>query len=97
MSALNTLLLTHTLSTNKVLDNLITVQTAAEISGYNIQYLRRLLRTGKLDAVKIGQLWLIQLTSLETYLLHNTITGDHRYGPRGFNSKVSSKKPKSRF
>ncbi|MCJ7530759.1 MAG: helix-turn-helix domain-containing protein [Anaerolineales bacterium] len=97
MCALNTLFFTPTLSTNKVLDNLITVQTAAEISGYNIQYLRRLLRTGKLDAVKIGQVWLIQLTSLETYLSHNTMIGDHRNGPKKSGVKVSSKKPKSRF
>jgi len=97
MSALNTPFLTPTLSTNKVLDNLITVQTAAEILGYNIQYLRRLLRTGKLDAVKIGQLWLIQLTSLETYLLHNTMTGDHRCGPKKPGVKISSKRPKTLF
>ena len=97
MTALNTLTILPTVTTEKALNNLITVQTAAEISGYNIQYLRRLLRTGKLDAVKIGQLWLIQLTSLETYLLHNTMAGDHRYGPKKSGVKVSLKKPKSRF
>jgi len=37
----------------------ITVQAAAEVTGYNIQYLRRILRSGALKGVKIGQMWLI--------------------------------------
>jgi len=97
MIALNTLSLLPTLSADKVLDNLITVQTAAEISGYNAQYLRRLLRLGKLGAVKIGQLWLIQFTSLEAYLPHNTVTDDHSYGPKKSDIKVSSKQPNPLF
>ncbi len=39
----------------------ITVQAAAEVTGYNIQYLRRLLRSGALEGVKIGQMWLIEV------------------------------------
>jgi excisionase family DNA binding protein len=35
------------------------VQAAASYSGYCLQYLRRLLRNGKLEGVKIGQLWLV--------------------------------------
>jgi len=46
----------------------ITVQTAAEVTGYNIQYLRRLLRSGALEGIKIGQMWLIEMDALETYL-----------------------------
>ena len=37
-----------------VVNNHITVQAAAEISGYSLQYLRRLLRCGKLAGLKIG-------------------------------------------
>ena len=37
----------------------ITVRTAAEISGYNQQYLRRLLRENSFRSKRIGQLWLI--------------------------------------
>jgi len=37
----------------------ITVQVAAEATGYNIQYLRRILRSGALKGIKIGQMWLI--------------------------------------
>ncbi len=43
----------------------ITVQAAAEVTGYNIQYLRRLLRSGTLEGVKIGQMWLTELDALD--------------------------------
>jgi hypothetical protein len=35
-----------------VINNHITVQAAAEATGYNIQYLRRLMRPGKLEGIK---------------------------------------------
>jgi hypothetical protein len=34
----------------------ITVQAPAEVTGYNLQYLRRILRSGVLKGCKIGQL-----------------------------------------
>ena len=34
----------------------ITVQAAADATGYNIQYLRRMLRAGALEGGKIGQM-----------------------------------------
>ena len=40
-----------------VVTNHITVKAAAEFSGYSLQYLRRLLRDGKLAGLKIGQVW----------------------------------------
>ena len=40
----------------------ITVQAAADTTGYNIQYLRRLLRSGALKGVKIGKMWLIEIS-----------------------------------
>jgi hypothetical protein len=42
-------------SINIFQESLLTIQSAARYSGYNLQYLRRLLRNGKLDGVKIGQ------------------------------------------
>jgi len=54
MSAFNTQVISQ-LSTRQVIVNHISVQAATEISGYNTQYLRRLLRAGKLDGIKIGQ------------------------------------------
>jgi excisionase family DNA binding protein len=65
-----------------VLEKHISVKAAAECSGYNTQYLRRLLRTGRLDGTKIGQVWLIRLASLETYLRSGQLVGDRRHGPR---------------
>ena len=60
----------------------VTVQAAAEVTGYNNQYLRRMLRSGKLEGIKIGQIWLIDMESLETYLLHVESTTDRRCGAR---------------
>ena len=60
----------------------ITVQAAAEVTGYNIQYLRRMLRSGALKGCKIGQMWLIEMDALETYLKRVKNTSDRRCGPR---------------
>ena len=60
----------------------VPVQAAAEFTGYNIQYLRRMLRSGALEGIKIGQIWLIDMESLFAYLTHVESTSDRRYGPR---------------
>jgi excisionase family DNA binding protein len=67
-----------------VFDNIISVKAAAEYSGYSPQYLRRLLRLGKLDGLKLGQLWLIEMVSLEAYLVQAGNSEDHRFGPQKF-------------
>jgi excisionase family DNA binding protein len=82
MSALNTLEFPFPKQTGILLEQFITVQAAAQESGYNAQYIRRLLRGRKLKAVKIGQVWLIQLASLEVYLKQTEKATDHRCGPR---------------
>ena len=69
-------------SSGILLESYITVQAAAEVTGYCSQYLRRLLRAGKLDGVKVGQVWLIRMASLGALLKHTEATGDHRCGPR---------------
>lgn len=71
------------ISKQRVIYNHITVQMAAEISGYNAQYLRRLLRAGKLDGVKIGQVWLVNLDSLQKYFGRALSSNDLRCGPKG--------------
>jgi hypothetical protein len=81
MSALNTQIPTN-LSTEKTIVNHISVQAATEISGYNSQYLRRLLRGGKLDGIKVGQVWLIDLVSLQTYFSYAISSTDLRCGPK---------------
>ena len=65
-----------------VVNNHISVKAAAEFSGYSLQYLRRLLRCGKLDGLKIGQVWLIDKSVFEAYLENATQAADHRFGPK---------------
>jgi len=60
----------------------ITVEAAAEVTGYNIQYLRRILRSRTLEGCKIGQMWLIDMDALEAYLKRVESTSDRRCGPR---------------
>ena len=65
-----------------VFNNCISVNGAAFYSGYNVQYLRRLLRAGKLAGLKLGQIWLIDKRTLEAYLENANLTKDHRFGPK---------------
>jgi len=65
-----------------VLNNCISVKTAEVQSGYSNQYLRRLLRSGKLQGIKIGQMWLIDVLSLQNYIQNQNKASDRRCGPR---------------
>lgn len=79
----------HDISDDMVLDNHVSIQTAAEYSGYDLQYLRRLLRTGSIKGLKIGQVWLVEIASLDAYLTQVRETNDRRYGPRVYHEYVS--------
>ncbi len=70
-----------------VLTNLISVKAAAMHSNYSQQYIRRMLRTGKLVGLKIGQLWLIDKTAYETYLKNAYKISDRRFGPKNNNRR----------
>ena len=65
-----------------VLNNCISVETAAAACSYSRQYLRRMLREGKLAGRKPGQAWLIELGSLEAYLARAQQSQDLRFGPK---------------
>ena len=73
----------HESVTGMVFEHHLSVKAAAETFGYNEQYLRRLLRTGRLEGVKIGQTWLIKLDSLEAHLHKAQLSRDQRWGPHG--------------
>jgi len=60
----------------------ITVQEAAEISGYSEEYLRRLIRKGDIKARKFGTIWQVDRSSLGAYLKEAGKSEDRRYGPR---------------
>ena len=70
-------------STQQVIVNHIPIQAATELTGYNAQYLRRLLRVGKLEGIKVGQVWLVELTALQAYFSSAISSNDMRYGPKG--------------
>jgi excisionase family DNA binding protein len=65
-----------------VVNNHISVKVAAKVSGYSLQYLRRLLRSGKLTGLKIGQVWLIEKSTFEAYLEQAIQATDQRFGPQ---------------
>ena len=65
-----------------VFNNCISVNIAAFHSGYNVQYLRRLLRDGRLSGVKLGQTWLLDKNTFEAYLKNAQHTPDKRFGPK---------------
>jgi excisionase family DNA binding protein len=82
MISINSPIISQELNTGIFIHQHITVQAAAEATGYNIQYLRRILRSGALKGVKIGQMWLIEMDALEAYLKRIETTSDRRCGPR---------------
>ena len=65
-----------------VFNNCISVKTIAFHSGYNVQYLRRLLRDGRLTGMKLDQTWLIDNRMFEAYLENAHHTKDKRFGPK---------------
>ncbi len=69
------------LGPHDILDNYISVKTAANYSGYNEQYIRRLLRRGKINSKKIGQIWLIKFNDFDCYLKNAIKSEDSRFGP----------------
>jgi len=66
----------------QVLNNHISVQVAATYSGYSTQYLRRMLRNGGLEGVKIGQMWLVDKSALDSYIEKAQDSTDQRFGPK---------------
>jgi excisionase family DNA binding protein len=64
-----------------ILEGCVTAEAAAELTGYNIQHIRRLTWAGKLDALRVGRSWLIKIKSLEAYLAAAE-ENDSRFGPR---------------
>jgi excisionase family DNA binding protein len=65
-----------------VVNNHISVKDATEFRGYSLQYIRRLLRCGKLAGLKIGQVWLIDKDAFDSYLERANLVLDRRFGPK---------------
>ena len=60
----------------------ITTREAAEYSGYDIEHIRRLIRRGRITAVKKGRDWWINFDSFSTYLTAMQSSEDGRAGPK---------------
>jgi hypothetical protein len=69
-------------NSDKEVRTYIPVKAACKLSGYDQQYLRRLLRQEKLGGIKVGQVWLIETLSLENHLSLGNQGQDRRYGPQ---------------
>jgi len=67
---------------SEITGEFFTVRSAVEISGYNQQYLRRLLRSGLFKKRKIGQIWLIDKKIFLDYLICANNSKDKRFGPQ---------------
>ncbi len=77
------MLMTHTQDHGgKALEDFLTIEEAAALSGYSGQYLRRMAKRGRLGAVKRGYFWLVERAALEAYMRAADQAGDRRYGPR---------------
>jgi excisionase family DNA binding protein len=60
----------------------VSIKEASQMTGYNEEYLRRLIRQGKLEAVRVGPIYLIRLSDLRRYVEEMAGTADGRAGPR---------------
>ena len=60
----------------------ITVSEAGEISGYNEEHIRRLLRDGLISGRKFGIVWQVKKISLTSYLAKAQTSEDKRHGPK---------------
>ena len=63
-------------------DDWITSTEALQITGFNADYLRRILRSGKVKARKWGREWQVSKSSLLKYLRTGDESPDKRRGPR---------------
>ena len=56
----------------------LTVNEAAKISGYNADYIRELIRQGKIKARKFSIVWMVDRKSLLAYLDKAQAMGEKR-------------------
>ncbi len=62
-------------------DDWITTDEAAEISDYHSEYIRELIRAGRIKAQKWGRSWQVSRSSLQAYLRAVEKLGERR-GPK---------------
>lgn len=60
----------------------ITLAQASQKTGYHIEYLRTLIKSAKIEAIKVGNLQLIRVSSLDAYVDAAKRSGDGRRKPK---------------
>ena len=65
-----------------VKEGYITIKEASDRTGYNAEYLRRLIRLDKIKAEKLGTVYLVNVKSLDDYMASIKDADDDRTGPR---------------
>jgi len=67
----------------------ITTKEAAELTGYNLEYIRQMLRRGVIAAEKKGRDWWVDRASIEAYAdeMERLGTAKHDPGGQGRRSK----------
>jgi excisionase family DNA binding protein len=60
----------------------LTVTEAAKISGYHPEYIRELIRDGKIIAKKFSIVWMVNRESILSYLEKARNSDDRRYTPK---------------
>lgn len=60
----------------------LTVDQAAELSGYHANYIRLLLREGKVKARKFGPVWQVHRQTLLEFVAAAEKSEDKRRGPK---------------
>lgn len=60
---------------------MITVSEASQLSGYTAQHVRLLIRQGLINARRAGGIWLIEASSLRSYLESNPKPGPKSQQP----------------
>jgi len=71
------------------MEDWLTTQQAAELSGYHPDHLRRLIRAGEIRGRKWGQAWQVSRESLLVYLDAAAKAGDKRWGSKSGSSRQS--------
>jgi len=63
------------------LKDCMTTREAADLTGYNVKYLRNLVRRGRVEARKVGRDWLVNRESLLAYKRRMDRLGPQKHNP----------------
>ncbi len=63
-------------------DHWLTVHEASQLSGYSVQYMRRLLNQGKIESRKFATIWQVSKSALLAYVRESQKSEDKRRRPR---------------